>query len=65
MKLYLPFFVFLFVTGSAFAEAQRTIKLKHKNDVIVMENGDRNTGEIKKMELCTGATAGNSKRWTN
>src|SRR5262245_7922682 len=26
-------------------------KIKHKTDVIVMENGDRNTGEIKKMEF--------------
>jgi len=26
-------------------------KIKHKNDVVIMENGDRNTGEIKKMEF--------------
>jgi hypothetical protein len=27
------------------------MKVKHKNDVVVMINGDRNTGEIKKMQF--------------
>jgi hypothetical protein len=38
----------------SFAEPKKkvkTIKLKHKNDVVVMENGDRNTGEIKKLDF--------------
>jgi hypothetical protein len=33
------------------SEALPNIKIKHKNDVVVMENGDRITGEIKKMEF--------------
>jgi Protein of unknown function, DUF481 len=32
-------------------EKIKAIKLKHKNDLVIMENGDRNTGEIKKMEF--------------
>jgi acetolactate synthase regulatory subunit len=32
-------------------EALPKIKMKHKDDVVVMENGDRITGEIKKMEF--------------
>jgi hypothetical protein len=29
----------------------KALKLKHKNDVVIMINGDRNTGEIKKMQF--------------
>lgn len=43
------FFISLF--HSLISEALPKIKIKHKNDVVVMENGDRITGEIKKMEF--------------
>jgi hypothetical protein len=41
------FFICLF--QSLIAEAK--IKVKHKDDVVLMENGDRIVGEIKKMEF--------------
>jgi hypothetical protein len=48
--------VFLFLSIPSHLPAQqikkiKTIKLEHDNDLVVMENGDRNTGEIKKMEF--------------
>jgi hypothetical protein len=48
-------FFFMCISRLVFAQEPvkkiETIKLKHKNDVVVMQNGDRNTGEIKKMEF--------------
>ncbi len=43
----------LCLPGAALGEVEgplKKIKLKHKADVVEMENGDRNAGEIKKME---------------
>src|SRR5262245_41282477 len=46
------FIVFLVVMlQAAISESLPKIKVKHKNDEVVMENGDRITGEIKKMEF--------------
>src|SRR5262245_12802840 len=46
------FIVFLVVMlQAAIGESLPKIKVKHKNDEVVMENGDRITGEIKKMEF--------------
>jgi len=48
----LTLIVFLICLFQSFtSEALPKIKIKHKNDVVVMENGDRITGEIKKMEF--------------
>ena len=44
--------VVLFFPGIGFAGIGDSLtKTKHKTDVVVMDNGDRNTGEIKKMEF--------------
>jgi hypothetical protein len=43
--------IFICLFHSVIAEALPKMKIKHKNDVVVMENGDRITGEIKKMEF--------------
>src|SRR5262245_10972065 len=48
-KASIVFLIFLF--QAATSESLPKIKVKHKNDVVVMENGDRITGEIKKMEF--------------
>lgn len=49
-KLFVTvFFVCLF--QAAVSESLPKIKVKHKTDIVIMENGDRNTGEIKKMEF--------------
>ena len=45
---------FLFIPSLLIAQTEKkdeTIKLEHNNDVVIMKNGDRNTGEIKKMEF--------------
>jgi putative salt-induced outer membrane protein YdiY len=46
LTLFLPS-----LASSGFGEAFPRLKVKHKTDVVVMENGDRFTGEIKKMEF--------------
>ncbi len=48
--------IFLFVLSfldkaSGVEGPLKATKLKHKKDVVVMTNGDRNTGEIKKMQF--------------
>ena len=45
------FLAILLPLAAASADSPFNLKVKHKNDIIVMENGDRNTGEIKKMEF--------------
>jgi len=42
---------FPFSVSAAGFGVLNTGKIKHKNDIVLMENGDRNTGEIKKMEF--------------
>ena len=52
--LTLSLLIFLCLSESAFPQIVKALKEKkggHKNDVVVMINGDRNTGEIKKMEF--------------
>jgi uncharacterized protein DUF481 len=45
------FVFFICIFQALISEGLPKIKIKHKNDVVVMENGDRITGEIKKMEF--------------
>ena len=49
-NLFLLIFFICFIQ-IPFCESLPKIKTKHKSDVVVMENGDRITGEIKKMEF--------------
>jgi Protein of unknown function, DUF481 len=46
----LPFLLFGFLFLPLALSAANPTKTKHKNDSIVLDNGDRMTGEIKKME---------------
>jgi Protein of unknown function, DUF481 len=49
---YLFLLAVLLLPGNCFARiGEIAIKLKHKTDIVLMDNGDRNTGEIKKMEF--------------
>jgi Protein of unknown function, DUF481 len=43
--------VILCTPGNIFGAPLKKMKQKHKNDVVIMKNGDRNTGEIKKMQF--------------
>jgi Protein of unknown function, DUF481 len=43
--------MFLFLPDTTNADVFKKMKQKHKNDVVLMNNGDHNTGEIKKMEF--------------
>src|SRR6185503_10714929 len=43
--------MFLFPPDTTNAAPFKKMKQKHKNDVVLMNNGDHNTGEIKKMEF--------------
>lgn len=45
------FLIFAFPEESFAQSNLKKLKQKHKNDLVVMNNGDRNTGEIKKMEF--------------
>ena len=41
----------LCIPGTTFGAPFKKMKQKHKNDVVIMKNGDRNTGEIRKMQF--------------
>jgi len=49
--LAVSLFLVILFCNSASAERLKLKKMKHKDDVVIMDNGDRNTGEIKKMQF--------------